>query len=116
MAARRAKFWMALALAGACQSTPAPEPSRIRVGMTKPELLATLGNPVEQGAPAANERGRLEEVWLYDLAPDVATGRDVAAGVLTSGVGFFDDPTAARRYRFVFVDDRLASWAPAAAK
>src|SRR5262245_26040259 len=111
MAARRMKLWVALALAAACETTPPPQPSRIRVGMTKPELLATLGAPVEKGGPVANRRGRMEEVWLYALAPEVATGRDVAAGVLTSGVGFFDDPTAARRYRFVFVDDRLASWA-----
>jgi hypothetical protein len=104
--------WTAVVLlAAACASGP-PQPGKIRVGMTKAELVATLGDPVEQRAPTADQHGRTEELWYFVLKPEVASGREVTRGVLTSGVGFFDDPTKGHRYEFVFVDDHLARWGP----
>jgi hypothetical protein len=107
---RLAGLCAALAAAG-CQSVR-PEPQAIRVGMTKAEVLASLGRPAEVRGPAADAHGRMAEIWHYRLEPEVASGGDVAKGVLTSGIGFFDDPSAGHRYRFVFVDERLASWGP----
>jgi len=85
----------------------------IRVGMSQQELTALLGEPLERRAPAADSSGRVEEIWLYDLGPDVHTGKDVTVGVLKSGVGFFEDPTAGRRHAFVFVGGQLQRWGPA---
>ena len=113
---RRAWSWAALAIVAAACTSTAPKPGKVRVGMTKDELVATLGEPLEQSGPAANPNGRTEEVWQYVLKSEVVSGRDVTKGVLTSGVDFFDDPTTGRRYQFVFVDDQLARWGPAPAK
>jgi len=93
-------------------STPKQEVDSIRLGMTKAELVKLLGQPAEVGDSRTGRNGKLEEVWLYDLSRDVETGRDVTVGVLTSGVGFFDDPTAGRRHEFVFTDDQLVRWGP----
>ena len=95
----------------ACKST-SPEQTGIRLGLTKQEVTAKFGDPAEVRDPVMNGRGQMEEVWLYYLTPDVETGRDVAAGVLTSGVGFFDDPTEGHRYLFVFIENRLDRWGP----
>ncbi|HEX6813260.1 MAG TPA: hypothetical protein VF384_16685 [Planctomycetota bacterium] len=105
-------FWFAVFVAAACESQPPPDAGKVRVGMTKPELEATLGAPLEKGKPTAGASGRSEETWLYRLKPEVASAQDVTKGVLTSGVGFFDGPNADHRYHFVFVDERLARWGP----
>ena len=95
-----------------CASAP-PRLTGIRLGMTKAELVKKIGKPHEVGAPVKSEPGRIEEFWEYVFPPDArARGRDVAVGVLTAEVGFFDDPTEDRHCVFYFVDDRLASWGP----
>ena len=103
---------LTIAIAAACKSTE-PRPQEIRVGMTKSQLVASMGKPAETQQPTRDKHGRTEEVWLYRIEPEVATGSDVTKGVLTSGVGFFEDPTTGNRYRFVFIDERLATWGPA---
>jgi hypothetical protein len=108
-------LWGTVALAAACKTTE-PRPQEIRVGMTKAELVAAMGKPAETRGPTAGGSGRVEEVWLYRIEPEVASGGDVTKGVLSSGVGFFEDPTTGNRYRFVFIDERLANWGPAPAR
>ena len=107
----------ALALAAAVTAAACASSKRnvdgIRVGMSQQELTSMLGEPLERRAPVADSKGRPEEIWLYDLGPDVHTGRDVTVGVLKSGVGFFDDPTAGRRHAFVFVNGQLVRWGEA---
>lgn len=95
----------------ACASS-SPDRTSIRLGMTKDELTAVLGTPMDVRDPVVNQRGQTEEVWQYYLAPEVETGLDVAKEVLTTGVGFFDDPTEGHRYLFVFIEDRLERWGP----
>ena len=110
----RPKQWLlAVAIASAACQSSQPNVDRIQVGMTKQELTTLLGAPLEQRPPVAAANGQLEEIWLYDLGADVKTGGDVTVGVLKSGVGFFDDPTAGRRHAFVFVGDKLVRWGQA---
>src|SRR5262245_22146460 len=102
----------ATAAAAACKSHER-DVDHIRVGMTKQELTALIGEPLQRSKPVADSQGRLEEIWLYDLGADVKTGRDVTVGVLKSGVGFFEDPTAGKRHAFVFVGGQLERWGEA---
>jgi len=102
----------AVAAATACSSSKR-EVGSIRVGMSQQELTALLGEPLERRAPTKDASGRVEEIWLYDLGADVHTGKDVTVGVLKSGVGFFEDPTAGRRHAFVFVGGQLVRWGEA---
>ncbi len=104
-----ALLWTAGALLAACQSAP-PNVTGIRLGMTQNELVTEIGSPASVLESAENEHGELVEIWQYELERDAETGRDVATGVLTSGMGFFDDPT--NQYLFHFVDGRLVSWGP----
>ena len=107
------QWLLAVAIAtAACQSSEG-NVDRIQVGMTRQELTKLLGAPREKRPPVAAASGGLEEIWLYDLGADVKTGGDVTVGVLKSGVGFFDDPTAGRRHAFVFVGDQLVRWGQA---
>jgi hypothetical protein len=86
---------------------------KIRLGMTKPELAGIMGWPSSVQGPFQNPHGRTEEVWQYAIAPDrQKTGGDIAVGVLTSDVSFWDDPTVDQQFQFHFIDDRLAHWGP----
>src|SRR5262245_7587789 len=95
-----------------CSSSKPPAGS-IRLGRSRQGLPSLPGQPRERRAPTADSSGRVEEIWLYDLGPDVHTGKDVTVGVLKSGVGFFEDPTAGRRHAFVFVGGQLVRWGEA---
>lgn len=102
---------LAVLLAAACRSAPPPpDDSKIRIGMRQDEVAARYGRPAETRGPVPDPGGRLQETWLYEVETDVETGRDVTAGVLSSGVGFFRDPTRGNRLEFVFVDGRLVRW------
>ena len=102
-------FGAVVALLAACQ-TPETDVSGIRLGMTKEQLVATVGEPDDIRDSSPNELGEMEDIWEYNLAPDATTGRDVATEVLTTGFGSFKDPTAEARHVFHFVDGRLVSW------
>jgi hypothetical protein len=103
-------LWTVGALVAGCQSSP-PNETGIRLGMTKDELDAEIGAPVSIRERIESENGELVEVWLYRIDRVAETGGDVATGVLTSGMGFFDDPTN-DFYLFRFIDGRLVSWEP----
>ena len=100
-----------VAYSAACKS-PEADAGEIRLGMTKAQLVAVNGEPDAMREVAANKRGQMEEIWEYTLAPEATTGRDVAAEVLSSGVGFFKDPTVSTKDVFHFIDGRLVSWGP----
>ena len=102
-------FGVLVAFSAACQS-PQTDVSGIRLGMTKEQLIATVGEPDAIRGPAPTQRGEMEDIWEYSLTPDATTGRDVATEVLTRGFGSFKDPTADARHVFHFIDDRLVSW------
>ncbi len=81
--------------------------------MTGSELVSVIGRPHEVRESRKKEHGGTEEIWEYVFTPEAAeTGRDVATGVLTAEVRFFDDPTEDRHCVFHFIDDRLARWGP----
>ncbi len=105
-----ALLWTVGALVAGCQSSP-PNVTGIRLGMTKDELVAEIGEPVSIRERIESEDGKLVEVWQYRLDRVAETGGEVATGVLTSGMGFFDDPTN-DYYLFRFIDGRLVSWEP----
>jgi hypothetical protein len=91
----------------------------IRLGMTQAELTQEIGKPASVRPPMENKHGQTEVVVEYTMKGNVpGSGTAVAKEVLTSGSGFFDDPTEPLRYLFHFIDDRLARWGPdtAAAK
>ncbi len=103
-----ALLWTVGALVAGCQSSP-PNVMGIRLGMTKDELAAEIGEPVSIRERIESQDGKLVEVWQYRLDRVAKTGGEVATGVLTSGMGFFDDPTN-DNYLFRFIDGRLVSW------
>ena len=105
-----ALLWTVGALVAGCQSSP-PNVTGIRLGMTVDELVAEIGRPASIRERVENEDGEMVEVWQYRLDRGAETGGEVATGVLTSGMGFFDDPTD-DHYLFRFIDGRLVSWGP----
>lgn len=112
MRAARYLFFLLITAAwlAGCASVP-PDVSKIRLGMTKSELKHVMGRPAKVKGPFRNENGRMEEVWEYVVGPDEQeTGGDVAVGVLTSDLSFFNDPTEDRHFQCHFIDDRLAHW------
>jgi len=110
-AARHLFFlWTTAALLAGCASVPR-DVSKIRLGMTKSELTHVMGKPAKVKGPFRNDNGRTEEIWEYVVGPDEQeSGRDVAVGVLTSDISFFQDPTEDRHFQCHFIDDRLAHW------
>ncbi len=96
-----------------CASAPKKKMTGIRLGMTQEELAQEIGKPASVRPPVVNKHDQTEVVVEYTMKGNVpGSGTAIAKGVLTSGSGFFDDPTEERRYLFHFIDNRLARWGP----
>ena len=102
-------------LLSACAS-PRPAVTGVRLGMTGDQVVKEWGNPARTEPPVQNDHGQSEVIWHYAVKPKTPkTGRGVAKEVLTTGGGFFDDPTQDQHFVFHFIDGRLAHWRQVAA-
>jgi len=98
--------------------TSAGQLREVSLGMTKKEVVNSLGEPTAARGAITNKYSQAVEVWEYTLAlpstdsPGQIIGKSVLT-VITFGLGAAKFKGERKNYWLYFVDDRLVQWGEA---